>query len=231
MYSQLFNLLCDRADNEFRGRLPVHVRCLLDEFANIGMIPNFEKLIATIRSREISVSVILQAESQLKAVYKDNTDTVIGNCDTQLFLGGKEKSTLESISKMLGKETIDSYNTSKSGGSQKSNSTSYQKMGRELMTMDEIATMDGSMCILQIRGERPFLSKKFDIEGHKNYKFLSDYDSKHHLDVKEYLAKLNNTDIDIGEFQKGTVYTVDPSLVTAGKTATKNKNPNKKENV
>ena len=138
MYSQLFNLLCTVADNEFRGRLPVHVRCLLDEFANIGSIPNFDKLIATIRSREISVSVILQAESQLKAAYKDNMDTIIGNCDTQLFLGGKEKTTLESISKMLGKETIDSFNTSKSGGSQKSNSTSYQKMGRELMTMDDL---------------------------------------------------------------------------------------------
>ena len=138
IYSQMFNLLCEMADNEFRGRLPVHVRCLLDEFSNIGMIPNFEKLIATIRSREISVSVILQAESQLKAIYKDNTDTIIGNCDTQLFLGGKEKTTLESISKMLGKETINSFNTSKSGGSQKSSSTSYQKMGRELMSMDDV---------------------------------------------------------------------------------------------
>jgi len=209
MYSQLFNLLCDKADNEFRGRLPVHVRCLLDEFANIGMIPNFEKLIATIRSREISVSVILQAESQLKAVYKDNTDTIIGNCDTQLFLGGKEKTTLESISKMLGKETIDSFNTSKSGGSQKSNSTSYQKMGRELMSMDEIAVMDGSMCILQIRGERPFLSKKFDIEKHKNYKLLSDFDPSRHLDVKKFLS----TDIEDKELQKGDVYVFDQSIL------------------
>ena len=226
MYSQLFNILCDKADNEFRGRLPVHVRCLLDEFANIGTIPNFDKLIATIRSREISVSVILQAESQLKAIYKDNADTIIGNADTMLFLGGKEKTTLESISKLLGKETIDSYNTSKSGGSQKSSSTSYQKMGRELMTMDEIATMDGSMCILQIRGERPFLSKKFDIEGHKNYKYLSDYDSSRYLDVKAFLDKTNNTDIDMKEFQKGDVYVIDPRLVTV-----KNKNSNKKENV
>ena len=226
MYSQLFNLLCDKADNEFRGRLPVHVRCLLDEFANIGLIPNFEKLIATIRSREISVSVILQAESQLKAVYKDNTDTIIGNCDTQLFLGGKEKTTLESISKMLGKETIDSYNTSKSGGSQKSNSTSYQKMGRELMSMDEIAVMDGSMCILQIRGERPFLSKKYDIEGHKNYKLLSDYDPSRHLDVKEFLS----TDIKNKDLKKGTVYVFDNKILNgaAKQQAAKQKNKTKK---
>ena len=199
MYSQLFNLLCDKADNEFKGRLPVHVRCLLDEFSNIGQIPQFEKLIATIRSREISVSVILQAESQLKAAYKDNTDTIIGNCDCQLFLGGKEKTTLESISKMLGKETIDSMHTSKSGGNQKSSSTSYQKMGRDLMTMDEISTMDGSMCILQIRGERPFLSQKYDIEKHKNYKLLSDYDDNRYFDVKTFLS----TDINTKEFQIG----------------------------
>lgn len=210
MYSQLFNLLCDKADNEFRGRLPVHVRCLLDEFANIGLIPSFEKLIATIRSREISVSVILQAESQLKSVYKDNTDTIIGNCDTQLFLGGKEKTTLESISKMLGKETIDSFNTSRSGGgTNKSNSTSYQKMGRELMSMDEIAVMDGSMCILQIRGERPFLSKKYDIEKHKNYRLLSDHDPSRHLDVKKFLS----TDIEENELHKGTVYVFGDSIL------------------
>ena len=217
MYSQLFNILCDKADGEFRGRLPVHVRCLLDEFANIGLVPNFEKLIATIRSREISVSVILQAISQLKSVYKDNCDTIVGNCDTQLFLGGKEKTTLEEISKMLGKETIDSFNTSKSGGSQKSNSTSYQKMGRELMTMDEIATMDGSMCILQIRGERPFLSKKYDIEGHKNYKLLSDYDSNRHLDVREFLS----TDIKEKDFQKGICYEFSPELLNKQKQKTK----------
>jgi len=149
----------------------------------------------------------------LKAIYKDNTDTIIGNCDAQLFLGGKEKTTLESISKMLGKETIESFNTSKSGGSQKSNSISYQKMGRELMTMDEIATMDGSMCILQIRGERPFLSKKFDIEGHKNYKFLSDYDSKRHLDVKAFLDKTNNTNIKKEEYQKGDWNVIDPRIL------------------
>ena len=212
IYSQLFNLLCDKADGEFRGRLPVHVRCLLDEFSNIGQIPNFDKLIATIRSREISVSVILQAESQLKAAYKDSTDTIVGNCDVQLFLGGKEKTTLESISKMLGKETIDSFNTSKSGGSQKSSSTSYQKMGRELMSMDEIATMDGSMCILQIRGERPFLSKKYDIEGHKNYKLLSDFDSTRHFDVKAFLENTNNTDINMKEFQQGEVHVIDATI-------------------
>ena len=221
MYSQLFNLLCTIADNEFRGRLPVHVRCLLDEFANIGSIPSFDKLIATIRSREISVSVILQAESQLKAAYKDNMDTIIGNCDTQLFLGGKEKTTLESISKMLGKETIDSYNTSKSGGSQKSNSTSYQKMGRELMTMDEIATLDGSMCILQIRGERPFLSKKFDIEGHKNYKYLSDFDNSRHLDVEAFLEETNNTDISKAEFQKDDWTVVNSNILTNHSKTTK----------
>jgi len=183
---------------------------LLDEFANIGMIPSFEKLIATIRSREISVSVILQAESQLKSVYKDNCDTIIGNCDTQIFLGGKEKTTLESISKMLGKQTIDSFNTSKSGGSQKSNSTSYQKLGRELLSMDEIAVLDGSMCILQIRGERPFLSKKFDIEGHKNYKLLSDADPSRHLDVKKFL----NTDIASKELRKDDWLVIEPSILT-----------------
>ena len=235
MYSQLFNLLCDKADGEFRGRLPVHVRCLLDEFANIGTIPNFDKLIATIRSREISVSVILQAESQLKSIYKDNMDTIIGNCDTQLFLGGKEKTTLESISKMLGKETIDSFNTSKSGGSQKSSSTSYQKLGRELMSMDEIAVMDGSMCILQIRGERPFLSKKFDIEGHKNYKYLSDADDSRHLDVEKFLDNTNNTDISETELANGDFLHIDPNALKQEKNATneaKNKattKSNKKE--
>ena len=207
--------------------MPVHVRCLLDEFANIGLIPSFEKLIATIRSREISVSVILQAESQLKAIYKDNTDTIIGNCDTQLFLGGKEKSTLESISKMLGKETIDSFNTSKSGGSQKSSSTSYQKMGRELMSMDEIAVMDGSMCILQIRGERPFLSKKYDIEKHKNYKLLSDYDPARHLDVKDFL----NTDVKEKELKKGDWLVFGQSLFERSAQAAQKPKKIKKENV
>lgn len=187
-YSQLFNLLCDKADNEFGGRLPVHVRCLLDEFANIGMIPKFEKLIATIRSREISACVILQAQSQLKAIYKDNMDTIIGNMDTTLFLGGKEKTTLEEISKMLGKETIDAYNLSVTKGNQESHGQNFQKLGRELMSVDEIAVMDGSKCILQVRGERPFLSRKYDITKHPNYKHLADSDKKHTFDIEKYLS-------------------------------------------
>jgi len=198
MYSQLFNLLCDRADNDFNGRLPVHVRFLLDEFANIGMIPNFEKLIATIRSREISVSVILQAQSQLKAIYKDNMDTILGNCDTMLFLGGKEKTTLEEISKMLGKETIDMFNTSVTKGTQESHGQNFQKLGKDLMSVDEIAVMDGEKCILQVRGERPFLSKKYDITKHKNYRFLADHDDKHIFDVDSYLStklKLRKDDV------------------------------------
>ena len=187
-YSQLFNLLCDKADNEFGGRLPVHVRCLLDEFANIGMIPKFEKLIATIRSREISACVILQAQSQLKAIYKDNTDTIAGNMDTTLFLGGKEKTTLDEISKMLGKETVDSYNTSVTKGNQESHGQNFQKLGRELMSIDEIAVMDGAKCILQVRGERPFFSRKYDIEKHPNYCHLADFDEKNFLDVEKYLS-------------------------------------------
>jgi len=173
MYSQLFNLLCDRADNDFNGRLPVHVRCLLDEFPNIGMIPNFERLIATIRSREISACVILQAQSQLKAIYKDNMETIIGNIDSTLFLGGKEKTTLEEISKMLGKETIDIYNTSVTKGTQESHGQNFQKLGKELMSVDELAVMDGSKCILQLRGERPFFSFKYNIQKHKHYNLLS----------------------------------------------------------
>ena len=188
MYSQLFNLLCDRVDNDFDGRLPVHVRCLLDEFANIGMIPNFEKLIATIRSREISACVILQAQSQLKAIYKDNMDTIIGNMDTTLFLGGKEKTTLDEISKMLGKQTIDMFNTSVTKGNSPSYGQNFQKLGRDLMGVDEIAVMDGSQCILQIRGERPFLSKKYDIEKHKNYRHLADFDKKNTFDVPAFLS-------------------------------------------
>jgi len=188
MYSQMFNLLCDKADNEYGGRLPVHVRCLLDEFANIGMIPNFEKLIATIRSREISVAVILQAQSQLKAIYKDNMDTIIGNCDTTLFLGGKEKTTLEEISKMLGKETIDMLNTSKTFGNQQSHGQNFQKLGKDLMSVDEIGVMDGGKCILQVRGERPFFSNKFDIEKHKNYRYLADYDKRHLFDIKKHMS-------------------------------------------
>ncbi|MDK8282818.1 MAG: type IV secretory system conjugative DNA transfer family protein, partial [Peptoniphilus lacrimalis] len=172
MYSQLFNLLCDKADDEYGGRLPVHVRCLLDEFANIGLIPKFEKLIATIRSREISACIILQAQSQLKSIYKDNADTIVGNCDSTLFLGGKEKTTLKELSESLGKETIDLYNTSETRSNQRSFGLNYQKTGKELMSQDEITVMDGGKCIYQLRGVRPFLSDKFDITKHKNYKFL-----------------------------------------------------------
>ena len=170
MYTQLFNLLCDKADDVYGGRLPVHVRFLLDEMANIGQIPKFEKLIATIRSREISASIILQAQSQLKAIYKDNADTIIGNCDTTLFLGGKEKTTLKEISETLGKETIDMYNTSETRSNQKSYGLNYQKLGKELMTQDELSVMDGGKCILQLRGVRPFLSEKYDITAHPRYK-------------------------------------------------------------
>lgn len=187
MYTQLFNLLCDKADDVYGGRLPVHVRFLLDEMANIGQIPKFEKLIATIRSREISASIILQAQSQLKAIYKDNADTIIGNCDTTLFLGGKEKTTLKEISETLGKETIDMYNTSETRSNQKSYGLNYQKLGKELMTQDEIATMDGGMCILQLRGVRPFFSKKYDITKHPRYKYLSDADKKNTFDVERYI--------------------------------------------
>ena len=196
MYSQLFNLLCDKADDVYGGRLPVHVRCLLDEFANIGLIPKFEKLIATIRSREISASIILQAQSQLKAIYKDNADTIVGNCDSTLFLGGKEKTTLKDLSETLGKETIDLYNTSETRSNQKSFGLNYQKTGKELMSQDEITVMDGSKCIFQLRGVRPFLSDKFDITKHKNYKLLEDYDKKNLFDIESYMkrkgkAKLN----------------------------------------
>ncbi|HFQ5631508.1 TPA: VirD4-like conjugal transfer protein, CD1115 family [Streptococcus pneumoniae] len=196
MYSQLFNLLCDKADDVYGGRLPVHVRCLLDEFANIGLIPKFEKLIATIRSREISASIILQAQSQLKAIYKDNADTIAGNCDSTLFLGGKEKTTLKELSETLGKETIDLYNTSETRSNQKSFGLNYQKTGKELMSQDEITVMDGSKCIFQLRGVRPFLSDKFDITKHKNYRLLEDYDKKNLFDIESYMrrkgkAKLN----------------------------------------
>lgn len=188
MYSQLFNLLCDKADDVYGGRLPVHVRCLLDEFANIGLIPKFEKLIATIRSREISASIILQAQSQLKAIYKDHADTIVGNCDSTLFLGGKEKTTVKELSETLGKETIDLYNTSETRSNQKSFGLNYQKTGKELMSQDEITVMDGGKCIYQLRGVRPFLSDKFDITKHKNYKLLEDYDKKNLFDVEEYLT-------------------------------------------
>ena len=189
LYTQLFNLLCDKADDVYGGRLPVHVRCLLDEFANIGQIPKFEKLIATIRSREISASIILQSQSQLKAIYKDNADTIVGNCDTTLFLGGKEKTTLKEMSELLGKETIDSFNTSETRSNQKSYGLNYQKLGKELMSQDEIAVMDGGKCILQLRGVRPFFSDKFDITKHPKYKYLSDADPKNAFDMEKHIKR------------------------------------------
>ena len=189
LYTQMFNLLCDKADDVYGGRLPVHVRCLLDEFANIGQIPKFEKLIATIRSREISAAIILQSQSQLKAIYKDNADTIVGNCDTTLFLGGKEKTTLKELSEILGKETIDSFNTSETRSNQKSYGLNYQKLGKELMSQDEIAVMDGGKCILQLRGVRPFFSDKYDITKHPNYKYLSDYDKKNIFDMEKHLRR------------------------------------------
>lgn len=189
MYSQLFNLLCDKADDFYGGRLPVHVRLILDEFANIGQIPNFDKLIATIRSREISASIILQSQSQLKAIYKDNADTIVGNCDSTLFLGGKEKSTLKEISELLGKETIDSYNQSENRGSQVSHGLSYQKLGKELMSQDELAVMDGGKCIFMLRGVRPFLSEKYDLTKHPNYKYTADADPKNLFDMERYMKK------------------------------------------
>ena len=189
LQSQLFNLLCDKADDLYNGRLPVHVRCLLDEFANIGQIPNFDKLIATIRSREISASIILQSQSQLKTIYKDAADTIVGNCDSTLFLGGKEKSTLKEISELLGKETIDSLSQSENRGAQTSHGFSYQKLGKELMTQDEIAVMDGGKCILQLRGVRPFFSDKYDLTKHPRYKYLSDADKKNVFDVERYMKR------------------------------------------
>ena len=189
LQSQLFNLLCDKADDFYSGRLPVHVRCLLDEFANIGQIPNFDKLIATIRSREISASIILQSQSQLKTIYKDAADTIVGNCDVTLFLGGKEKSTLKEISELLGKETIDSLSQSENRGAQTSHGLSYQKLGKELMTQDEIAVMDGGKCILQLRGVRPFFSDKYDLTKHPRYKYLSDADKKNVFDVERYMKR------------------------------------------
>ena len=189
LQSQLFNLLCDKADDFYNGRLPVHVRCLLDEFANIGQIPNFDKLIATIRSREISASIILQSQSQLKTIYKDAADTIVGNCDVTLFLGGKEKSTLKEISELLGKETIDSLSQSENRGTQTSHGLSYQKLGKELMTQDEIAVMDGGKCILQLRGVRPFFSDKYDLTKHPRYKYLSDADKKNVFDVERYMKR------------------------------------------
>lgn len=187
-YTQLFNLLCDKADDVYGGRLPIHVRCLIDEAANIGQIPKLEKLMATIRSREISACLVLQAQSQLKALYKDNADTIIGNCDSMIFLGGKEKTTLKDLSETLGKETIDMFNTSDTRGSQRSYGLNYQKLGKELMSMDELAVMDGGKCILQLRGVRPFLSDKYDITKHPNYKYLSDFDKRNTFNIEKYLS-------------------------------------------
>ena len=207
MYTQLFNLLCDKADDKHGGRLPVHVRCILDEFSNIGQIPKFEKLIATIRSREISACVILQAQSQLKAIYKDNADTIVGNCDTTLFLGGKEKTTLKELSEILGKETIDLYNTGESRGKETSHSLNYQKTGKELMSMDELSVMDGNKCILQLRGVRPFLSNKYDYTKHPKYALTYDADEKNFFDIEKYLShklRIKSTDT-VEVYDCGTV--------------------------
>lgn len=190
-YTQLFNLLCEKADDVYGGRLPIHVRCLIDECANIGQIPKLEKLMATIRSREVSACLVLQTQSQLKAIYKDNADTIVGNCDSMVFLGGKEKSTLEELNKMLGKETIDTFNTGDSRGTSSSFSTNHQKLGKDLMSMDELAVMDGGKCIMQLRGVRPFFSDKFDITQHKNYELLMDSDDKNEFKIEEYLNPKN----------------------------------------
>ena len=187
IYSQLFNLLCEKADDVYGGRLPVHVRCLIDEAANIGQIPNLEKLVATIRSREISACLVLQAKSQLKAIYKDNADTIVGNMDSQIFLGGSEPSTLKDLAEALGKETIDTYNTGESRGREQSHSLNYQKLGKELMTRDELAVMEGSKCILQLRGVRPFISDKYDLTQHPNFKYTSDADKKNLFDVEKFM--------------------------------------------
>ena len=189
VYTQLFNLLCDKADDVYGGKLPIHVRCLIDECANIGQIPNLEKLVATIRSREISACLVLQARSQLKAIYKDNADTIVGNMDSQIFLGGSEPTTLKDLSEMLGKETIDSFNTSDTRGNSPSYGTTFQKMGHELLSRDELAVLDGGKCILQLRGVRPFLSDKYDLTQHPNYKLTSDYDPKNTFDIEKYLNR------------------------------------------
>ncbi|WP_270192674.1 VirD4-like conjugal transfer protein, CD1115 family [Faecalibacterium prausnitzii] len=197
VYTQLFNLLCDKADDVYGGKLPIHVRCLIDECANIGQIPNLEKLVATIRSREISACLVLQARSQLKAIYKDNADTIVGNMDSQIFLGGSEPTTLKDLSEMLGKETIDAFNTSDTRGSSPSYGTTFQKMGHELLSRDELAVLDGGKCILQLRGVRPFLSDKYDLTQHPNYKLTSDYDPKNTFDIEKYLnrkEKINPND-------------------------------------
>lgn len=200
----MFNLLCTKADNSRGGRLTYHVRCLLDEFANIGEIPNFDKLIATIRSREISASIILQAKSQLKAIYKDNADTIEGNCDTMLFLGGKEKTTLKEISESLGKETIDAFNTSENRGQSESYGLNYQKLGKELKSQDELAVMDGGKCILQLRGVRPFFSDKYDITRHKHYGLLLDDNPKNEFDIAAFVKKKREKRMD---FNSDTEFT------------------------
>ena len=212
VYTQLFNLLCDKADDVYGGKLPIHVRCLIDECANIGQIPNLEKLVATIRSREISACLVLQARSQLKAIYKDNADTIVGNMDSQIFLGGSEPTTLKDLSEMLGKETIDAFNTSDTRGNSPSYGTTFQKMGHELLSRDELAVLDGGKCILQLRGVRPFLSDKYDLTQHPNYKLTSDYDPKNIFDIEKYLnrkEKINPNDefvvID-REAERGTHY-------------------------
>ena len=187
VYTQMFNLLCEKADDVYGGRLPVHVRCLIDEAANIGQIPNLEKLVATIRSREISACLVLQAKSQLKAIYKDNADTIIGNMDSQIFLGGAEKSTLKDLNEVLGKETIDMYNIGESRGTSQSYNMNYQKLGHELMSMDQLAVMDGSKCIVQVRGVRPFFSDKYDLTQHPNYHLTADYDRRNWFDIEKYL--------------------------------------------
>lgn len=218
MYSQLFNLLCTKADNSKGGKLTYHVRCLLDEFANIGEIPQFEKLIATIRSREISASIILQAKSQLKAIYKDNADTIEGNCDTMLFLGGKEKSTLKEISESLGKETIDSFNTSTNRGQSESYGMNYQKLGKELKSQDELAVMDGGKCILQVRGVRPFFSDKFDITRHKQYPMLLDDNPEQEFNIENYVSNRREMRLKLPKGERFSAYGVD--MTNAGQKVT-----------
>lgn len=189
IYTQMFNLLCEKADDVYGGRLKVHVRCLIDEAANIGQIPNLEKLIATIRSREISACLFLQAQSQLKAIYKDNADTIIGNCDSKIFLGGTEPTTLKELNQSLGKETIDTYNTGESRGREESHSLNYQKLGHDLLSVDELAVLEGNKCILQLRGVRPFLSEKYDLTQHPNYKLTGDYDKRKMFDIEKFLNR------------------------------------------
>ena len=206
VYSQLFNLLCEKADDVYGGRLPVHVRCLIDECANIGQIPRLEKLVATIRSREISACLVWQTRSQIKSIYKDNAETIIGNMDSQLFLGGSEPTTLKDLSAALGKETIDSFNTGESRGRAVSHSLNYQKLGKELMSQDELAIMDGGKCILQLRGVRPFLSDKYDITKHPRYKYLSDYNKSNEFDISGYLS----TELKLKDNDKFHVYEIVP---------------------